>query len=54
MEPHVDIEVFNSGILSIFLYFVEYRFLPYLRRKPVFQRTGYFLKFFGAEGKKDV
>lgn len=54
MEPHVDIEVFNSGILSIFLYFVEYRFLPYLRRKPVFQRTRYFLKFFGAKGKKNV
>lgn len=37
IEPHADIEVFNSRVLGGVLYLTEYKVVPYLRQVPLFQ-----------------
>lgn len=39
IEPHVYIEIFNSKALSLFLYSLEYKLLPYLRHVPLFKQA---------------
>lgn len=44
IEPHVDIEIFNSKALPLFLYSLEYKLLPRLRQVPLFQQAKSHLK----------
>jgi hypothetical protein len=44
IETHADIEIFNSMALPLFLYSLEYKLLPSLRRVPLFQQAKNYLK----------
>jgi len=52
IEPHVDIEIFNSKTLPLFLYSLEYKLLPYLRHVPLLKQAKNYLKQQDIWGKK--
>lgn len=52
IEPHVDIEIFNSKALPLFLHSLEYKLLPRLRQVPLFQQAKTYLKKQDIFGEK--